>query len=135
MALSKSSDHPGGLDLHVKPENAVPINLPQRYPDPVTRANLWHVAWSMVQDGEFATKRVVVPLDVLIPTQQVVDKERVAKHEAALLAGEGVEPQQKPPLAVLWDGDYFLLGGHHGTQAARNLGVKEMTVDLMVAPS
>ena len=89
----------------------------------------------MVHNGEFKPERATVRIDELIPTQQVVDWRRVQKHEAALRAGEAVEPGQKPPLVILWDNDRFLLGGHHGVQAAYNLGIREIEVDVMVAPT
>jgi hypothetical protein len=124
--VAKASDH-----IHVKPENAEPIGLPVA--DVVTRANILHASWELVREGKFKPVRRTVPLADLIATQQVVDSERVAKHEAALRAGESVEPGQAPPLVLEWDGDLFLLGGHHGTQAAKNLGVREIEVAVLTA--
>ena len=138
QAIDKSSDRPGGTDLHINPENAVLIeDLPDGLPvaDVVTRANIQHVSVEMFRAGKASTKRIVLPLELIIATQQVLDKKRVAKHEAALIEGEGLEPKQKAPLTLLWDDDYFLIGGHHGIQAAKNLGLTEVTVDLMVAPT
>jgi hypothetical protein len=129
--IDKSSEH---SDLHVKPENAMAINLVQPVADVVTRANIQHLSWEMVREGKNGTERTTVPLAAIIPTQQVVDKERVAKHEEELRRGEGFEAGAPQPLALLWQGDYFLLGGHHGLQAARNLGVRVVTIDVMTAP-
>jgi hypothetical protein len=126
--IGKSSEH---SELHVKPENAIPINLVNDVVDPVTAANVQHLAWEMVREGKTGTERMTVPLVAIIPTQQVVDKERVAKHEEELRGGEGLEPRQPQPLALLWQGDYFLLGGHHGISAARNLGITEVVIDVM----
>jgi hypothetical protein len=122
-------------DLHVKPENAMAINLVQPVADVVTRANIqhlsWEMVWEMVRGGKTGTETTTVPLAAIIPTQQVVDKVRVAKHEGELQRGE--EPTN-PPLALLWQGDYFLIMGHHGLQAARNLGVRAVAIDVMTAP-
>jgi len=129
----KSSDHPGGVDLHVKPENAEPVHgIPVA--DVVTRANVQHVSWEMVREGRFEPRPARLALADLIATQQVVDRQRVAKHERELVDSGEVE-ENSPPLVLLWDGDYFLLGGHHGCQAAYNLGVKHVGVMLVVAPT
>jgi hypothetical protein len=118
-------------DLHVNPANAIAINLVQPVADVVTRANIQHISWEMVREGQTGTERTTVPLAAIIPTQQVVDKMRVVKHEEELRRGE--DPTN-PPLALLWQGDYFLLGGHHGISAAHNLGITEVVVDVMTAP-
>lgn len=130
----KSSDHPGGADLHVLPENAEPVHgIPVA--DAVTSANVQHISWELAREGKLKTTRpLAVPMDSLIATQRVVDRERVAKHERTLRSGEGLEPGQRPPLVLHWDSDYFILGGHHGLQAAYNLGIPVVTVDVMVAP-
>jgi hypothetical protein len=128
----KSSDHPGGADLHVKPENAIPISGVQ-VADVVTRANVQHVSWELVREGKFNPKPARIALSSIIATQQVVDRQRVAKHERELIAeGDGNVEPNAPPLVMLWDGDNFLLGGHHGIQAAYNLGVKVVGVMLVM---
>jgi hypothetical protein len=131
--IERSSDHPGGTDLHIKPQNAAPVyNIPVA--DAVTAANVQHVSWEMVRERRAGTVRRWVMLADLIATQRVIDRKRVAKHERKLRETGQTEPGQAPPLVLLWDDDLFILGGHHGLQAARNLGVKEVEVDLMVAP-
>jgi hypothetical protein len=127
LLASKGSDHP---DLHVKPENAEPIGLPVA--DVVTRANVQHVAWELVREGKNKTKRRILPIDDLIAMQQVVDKKRVAKHEK-MLAETGELEKEGAILVLEWDGDLFMLGGHHGTQAAKNLGWTEVPADVMNA--
>jgi hypothetical protein len=87
-----------------------------------------------VREGKFKPVRRIVPLADVIPTQEVVDSKRVAKHEAALRTGEGLEPGQAPPTALSWDGDLFLFMGHHGMQAAKNLGLDEVEIDVLTAP-
>lgn len=129
--VGKSSEH---SDLHVQPENAIPIwGIP--IADVVTRANVQHISWELVREGKTNTTRERVPLADIIATQQVVDRQRVDKHEQMLRETGETEPGQKPPLTLLWDDDLFLLGGHHGIQAAYNLGVKEVEVDVMMAPT
>jgi hypothetical protein len=129
--LVKSSDHPGGADLHILPEYAVPISgIPVA--DVVTRANVQHVSWELVREGKFDPKPARIPISSIIATQQVVSTQRVAKHERELIAeGDGNVEPNAPPLVMLWDGDNFLLGGHHGIQAAYNLGVKVVGVMLV----
>ena len=131
--VDKSSDHPGGADLHVQPENAEPIHG-LKLADAVTSENVQHVSWEMVRENKTRTQRMRLPLDILIATQRVVDRQRVLKHMQALLAGESLEPDQKPPLIIYWNNDYFILGGHHGLQAAYDLGIKEVDLDGMAAP-
>jgi hypothetical protein len=126
-SILKGSDHP---DLHVKPENAIPIGLPVA--DVVTRANVQHVSWELVREGKAKTKRRILPIDDLIATQQVLDKKRVAKHEK-MLAETGELEKEGAILVLEWDGDLFMLGGHHGTQAAKNLGWAEVPADVMSA--
>jgi hypothetical protein len=129
----KSSDHSGAAELHVKPENAQPI-YGIRVADVVTRANVQHISWEMVREGKTATERMTLPLSAIIVTQQVIDRSRVDKQADQLRHGEGLEPEQLAPLALFWDGDYFLLGGHHSLQAAYDIGVKNVTIDVMIAP-
>jgi hypothetical protein len=38
-----------------------------------------------------------------------------------------------PPLVLRWDGDFFLLSGHHGAVAAKELGWTEIPADVMSA--
>jgi hypothetical protein len=128
-ALGKSSDHEAPK-LHVKSKNAIPIGLPVA--DVVTRANVQHVSWEMVREGKDKTQRRTVPIGNIIATQQVVDAKRVKKHEK-MLRETGKLEEKGFPLALEWDGDLFLLGGHHGVQAAKNIGMKEIPVDVMRA--
>lgn len=133
LDVDKSSEHSGGIDLHVRPENAEPIHgIPVA--DVVTRANVMHISWEMVPRSALPIIKRLVPLDSLIAEQEVVDRQRVLKHMAALGSTGETEPGQNPPLVLLWDGDYFILGGHHGLQAAYDLGVREVLVDVMEAP-
>lgn len=127
--LEKGSDH-AGADLHVKPENAIPINLP--FVDVVTQANVQHVSWELVREGQTQTARRKIAIADLIATQKVVDRERIAKHMEQLRE-TGELDKKWPPLVLLWDGDFFLLSGHHGTVAAKELGWTEIPVDVMVA--
>jgi hypothetical protein len=129
LFAAKSSDHP---DLHVKPENAEGIQLYEPVPDVVTLANVQHVSWELVREGKNKTERRMVPIEALIPLQYVVDKKRVAKHEK-VLAETGELEKEGAILVLEWDGDLFMLGGHHGTQAAKNLGWTEVPADVMVA--
>jgi hypothetical protein len=124
---SKSSDH-GGADLHVKPENAIPIDLPSV--DVVTQANVQHVSWELVREGQTQTTRRKIAIADLIATQKVVDRERLAKHMEQLRE-TGELDEKWPPLVLRWDGDFFLLSGHHGTVAAKELGWTEIPADVM----
>lgn len=117
-------------DWHVLPENAEPIHgIPVA--DAVTNANLLHVFIALVREGKTATRRVTVSLNSLIAIQRVVDRQRVLKHEIEWLETGSIG--ENPPLVQLWDGDYFFWSGHHGLQAAYNLGVPAVEVDLIVA--
>ena len=67
----------------VEPENAVPISLPLA--DPITEADVQHVAWTLVRRGRSKLGDCVVPIADLVATQAVVDSERVARDEAEYL--------------------------------------------------
>jgi hypothetical protein len=123
----KGSDHP---DLHVKPENAIPIDLPTV--DVVTFANVQHVSWELVREGKTNTVRRQARVGDLIATQKVVDRERIAKH-IEQLRETGKLDEKWPPLVLEWDHDFFILSGHHGTVAAKIIGWKEIPVDVMSA--
>jgi hypothetical protein len=127
--LDKGSDH-ANPDLHVKPENAIPINLASV--DVVTQANVQHVSWELVREGQTQTARRKIAIADLIATQKVVDRERLAKH-IEQLRETGELDKKWPPLVLLWDGDFFLLSGHHGAVAAKALGWIEIPVDVMSA--
>lgn len=119
--------------MHVLPENAEPIHgIP--IADAVTSANVQHFFTEAVRAGKLETRRAVVPLDSLIATQRVVDRVRVAKHERQLRETGQMNTGAELPLIVPWDGDNFIQGGHHHLQAAYNLHVPMVEVDLMVAP-
>jgi hypothetical protein len=116
-------------NLNVTPENAEPIGLPVA--DVVTRANVQNVSWALAREGEPKTEPRLLKIDDLIATQQVVDHVRIAKHEQQL------RDKGEPENAILvleWDGDLFILDGHHRAQAAENLGWTEIPADVMVAP-
>jgi hypothetical protein len=127
--IGKGIDH-ASPDLHVKPENAIPINLASV--DVVTQANVQHVSWELVREGQTQTARRKIAIADLIATQKVVDRERLAKH-IEQLRETGELDKKWPPLVLLWDGDFFLLSGHHGAVAAKALGWIEIPVDVMVA--
>ncbi|HEY3619491.1 MAG TPA: hypothetical protein VGK96_22005 [Candidatus Sulfotelmatobacter sp.] len=127
--VGKGSDH-ASPDLHVKPENAIPIDLPSV--DVVTQANVQHVSWELVREGQTQTTRRKIAIADLIATQKVVDQERLAKHMEQLRE-TGELDEKWPPLVLRWDGDFFLLSGHHGTVAAKELGWTEIPVDVMIA--
>jgi hypothetical protein len=127
--IGKGSDH-GGADLHVKPENAIPISISSDI-DPVTWANIQHVSWELVREGQTQTTRRKIAIADLIATQKVVDRERLAKH-IEQLRETGELDKKWPPLVLLWDGDFFLLSGHHGAVAAKALGWIEIPVDVMM---
>jgi hypothetical protein len=115
--------------MHIDPETAVPVSgIPVA--DVVTRANVQHAAWELVRSGKTVTARVILPLAELIATQQVVNPARVAEHEARLRAiGKGAT---FPPLVLPWDGDKFLIDGHHRMQARHNLGLEDASVDVLI---
>jgi hypothetical protein len=127
--FGKGSDH-ASPDLHVKPENAIPINLASV--DVVTQANVQHVSWELVREGQTQTARRKIAIADLIATQKVVDRERLAKH-IEQLRETGELDKKWPPLVLRWDGDFFLLSGHHGTVAAKALGWTEVPADVMMA--
>jgi hypothetical protein len=127
--VGKGSDH-ASPDLHVKPENAIPIDLPSV--DVVTQANVQHVSWELVREDQTQTTRRKIAIADLIATQKVVDRERLAKHMEQLRE-TGELDEKWPPLVLRWDGDFFLLSGHHGTVAAKEIGWTEIPADVMSA--
>jgi hypothetical protein len=127
--FGKGSDH-AGPDLHVKPMNAIPINLPSV--DDIDQANIQHVSWELVREGKTQTTRRNIAIADLFATQKVLDRERLAKH-IEQLRETGKLDEKWPPLVLLWDDDFWLLSGHHGTVAAKALGWTEIPVDVMSA--
>jgi hypothetical protein len=65
---------------HVRPEYAIPVSLPLA--DPITEAEIQHIAWALVREGTAELEIRTVRVEDLVATQAVVDSERVAEDAA-----------------------------------------------------
>ena len=118
---------------HVEPENAVPISLPLA--DPITEADVQHVAWSLVREGRAQLRERTVPIADLVATQAVVDSERVARDEA-----EYRERGQGDEMPLVLDGSLvdggkgklFVISVHHHSEGAVRAGATELRVQVML---
>jgi hypothetical protein len=103
--------------------------------DPLTEADVQHVAWSLVREGRAQLRERTVPIGDLVATQAVVDSERVARDEA-----EYRERGQGDEMPLVLDGSLvdggkgkmFCLSGHHHVSGAVQAGATELRVQVML---
>lgn len=112
---------------HIDPDHAIPVTLPLA--DPLTEAEIQHIAWSLVRAGTAQSEVRTVPVEDLMATQAVLDSERVAKDEADYR--DHGQDDEKLPLAVERHGLYYLLAGHHHACGAAAAGATELRVEVM----
>ena len=112
---------------HIDPDHAVPVSLPLA--DPITEADVQHIAWTLVREGTAEFEDRTVPVEDLVGTQAVVDSERVA-DEAADFQEYG-QDEEKLPLVVERHGLFYILAGHHHTCGAIAAGATELQVEVM----
>jgi hypothetical protein len=112
---------------HIDPEHAVPVSLPLA--DPITGAEIQHIAWALVRGGNAQVEERMVTVDDLVATQSIVDSERVASNEADYR--DHSQEGEDLPLVVERDGLYYILSGHHHTEGAIAAGATELRVEVM----
>jgi hypothetical protein len=111
---------------HVKAKNAVPISFPLA--DPIDEADVLHTSWQLVRQKRDKITDQVVPTDKLVGTQAVVDDQRVAADQKKYRNGE---EHDHIPLVLPRGGKFYVLSGHHHTEAAVREGIAQIPVQVM----
>jgi hypothetical protein len=93
------------------------------------RAQLGHQVWTSIQRQGFKLTRRTIPISKIIATQDEVSKQRVEAEKQHL--AESDNSFKWPPILFEMDGLWYMLDGHHRTEAAKAEGLKHLIVDSL----